>query len=211
MAGTPGRPRLAVGRLPPLCRVGPRLLTMTGFFRMWMANHFAAPDTIEDPALQQFVWSPDPAATGIMIESSSKWVPELTEHRPAIVIKRGSWRPLRMGINNRLFGTDKPGTFYYANYWQGSHVLFCCSGADGECEHLATEVYRELNEFGPRLETLLGLFRFEVVEVGELATLEEANQNFVVPITVAYVMEEVWAVDTEAPLFTKLDMAVVIP
>ena len=208
-----GRPRLQEGNLPSICLESPDPLRMTGWFRVWMANHFGSSATIENPVLQNFVWNADPKQTQIAIESSSSWNPQVVEFRPSIIIKRGGWQNLKFGINNRMMGNipGKPGITAYANYWQGSHTLFVCAGEDGECELLAREVFRELNQNGQRLQTLLGMFKFAVTEVGEMGKLEEASENFVVPINVAYVLEEAWFIEDEGPLIKKLDLAMLTP
>jgi hypothetical protein len=49
--------------------------------------------------------------------------------------------------------------------------------------------------------------RFAVAEVGELAILEEGRQNYVVPITVAYTVQEFWLIRQEAPKVNRIDLA----
>lgn len=202
-------PRLAVGHLPSLCDLGPRLLTLTGLLRVWLINHFNSSDNIELLKLRKCVWNKDPAKSGIVIEKNTAWDPRKTGTRPALILKRGAWRRIRLGIGDKFLGggSSQNGDEHYCNWWQGSHTVFAIAGEDGECEMLATEVFRELNEFGPAVRDMLGLKRFEVAEVAEIAILEEASQNFVVPVNIAYAVEESWILRQEAPFLKRIDVS----
>jgi hypothetical protein len=205
-------PRLDVAVLPSVCDTGPQLLRMTGFFRVWMTYHFGTPDNVRDPDLRDRVWTYDVKTTGILVESATVWDPAMTERRPSIVIRRNAWRQVRIGINNQHLGAnDLTGNTYHANYWQGGHTLFCIAGDGGECEKLATEVFHELNEFAPAVRAGVGLHRLEVVEVGELGKLDEARENFVVPVTMAYAIEQNWTLQQEAPFLKSIDLALLEP
>jgi hypothetical protein len=201
-------PRLQPGLLPSLCALGPRLLTMTKLFRVWMIYHFSA-DNLENLQLERLLWQPDQQATGVVIEANTAYDPQKTEYRPAVIIKRQSWRRVRVGIGNRYMGEmSRDGIMHHANLWQGAHTIFCLAGEDGEAELLATEVFRELNEHADVVQQLLGLHRLEVAEVGEVSILEEASQHFVVPINIGYAVMESWRVRQEAPFFKRLDLSI---
>lgn len=198
-----------------LCELGPRPLVTTGLLRLWMTHHFANKDLLEgkNPNLLKSLWTAD-TKTGIAIESVTKWKPELTEKRPGIMIKRHAWKRIRIGIGDRhMFTWPIDGQESFTNLWQGSHTLFCITGGgDGaETEILAAEVFRELNQFSEVFRQTLNLVRFEVAEVGELMMLEQARENFVVPVTVAYVYQEGWRVLREAPKIRRIDMALFQP
>lgn len=181
-----------------LCRQNLKPMVVTGWLKLWLEQHFSETNSLEDkdqtgPA-QRFVWRPD-ENTGLVIENITRWAPRLTESRPAIIIKRNKWSRARAGIGNRWMNvTDPLGSAYYENLWQGSHSLFCIANDGAEAEILATEVFRELNQFSPIVRHVLNLLRFEVAEVGEPVLLEEARENFVVPVTVVYASSEVWKV-----------------
>lgn len=193
-----------------VCQLGPRPLVATGWFKLWMQGHFADRANIEDyqgPNPDGPLWTPNKKiAKQIEIESSTAWVPELTENRPAIIIHRQAWKRIRLGIDDRMMFHMAPDMQNrYANWWQGGHTLFCITGDGAETEKLGAEVFRELNEFGPVVRMILNLKRFEVVEVGAPMKLKaDARENYVVPITVSYVYEEFWKVNQEAPLFKKM-------
>ncbi len=205
----PSHPRLDPRWFASICQLGPRPLVVTGWFRIWLAAHFSSAQLIEDQestALTTDLWTPDNKTTKILIESVTKWVPELTEMRPGIVIKRNKWTRVRKGINDQHMFTSAPDQQErYSNYWQGSHTLFCISGEGAETEKLAAEVFRELNQFGPRIRRILGLERFEVMEVSDILKVKtDARENFAVAITVGYVYAETWTIYEESPLLKTL-------
>lgn len=196
-----------------LCELGPRPLITTGWLRLWMTHHFQKGNFESTaPSIQKAFWSSDRARTGIAIESVTKWIPELTEHRPGVIIKRNAWKRVRLGIADKLmFHWPIDGQDSYTNFWQGSHTLFCISGEGAEAEILAAEVYRELNQFSDVIRRTLNLVRFEVMEVGELMLLEQARENFVVPVTVGYAYQENWRVLQEAPRIRRIDLRDLMP
>jgi len=179
-----------------------RPLLMTGALVQWLRQHFSAGTNLEDPDLNQtgteFVWRSDRQTRQLTIESYTRWDADLVENRPALIVKRNAWRHQRTGIENRLLGTRPDAPMEFTNLWLGSHTVFVITGEGAECEKLATEVYRELNQFGPVVLRALALARFEVSEIGALSLLEEASENFVVPITVTYACFENWQLQSSA-------------
>jgi hypothetical protein len=183
-------------KLSDLCELMPRPLLITGILVQWMRQHFTDPKNIENPLLKHSIWSSELSETRIAIDSIFKWDPAHTEARPGIFVKRGPWKVLRYGIDDRkMVGVnDARCTREYNAMCQGSHTLFCIAGESGEVELLAAEIYRELMEFGPVARKLFGFLRFTVTDVGEPSILEEATENFVVPVVVSYGVQDVWTV-----------------
>jgi hypothetical protein len=217
MSAPTNYPRLNSQWFNNFCQLGPRPLVVTGWFKYWLQGHFGSAATMEStaPSIVRNLWKPNNLQTKIAIESVTAWTPELTEHRPAIIIKRNGWKRIRLGIDDRMMGTQAPSAQnQYCNLWQCSHTLFCITGEGAETELLAAEVFRELNEFGPVVRQILDLMRFEVMEVGEVMKLpQNARENFVVPITVAYAYREDWEVISEAPFLKRfvIDLATFQP
>lgn len=203
------RSRLDVSVLPGLCSLGPPELLMTGIFRVWMIYHFSDPARIVYERLRDKVWQRDPAATGIVIEAHDVEDLNLTETRPAIIIKRQAWKRIKIGIADRRMGElTEDGSEHCACLWQGAHTLFCIGSTGGEANLLAGEVRQELNQFAQPVRHRAGLNRLEVAEVGETARLDqEGGKNRVVPVNVAYVLEESWILRQEAPFLKRLDMS----
>lgn len=185
--------------LQSLCGKMPKPLLVTGILVQWLRKHFGSPWNIEDPLFKDVIWSPDLASTGIIIDSVFKWNPAQTEGRPSIVIKRGPWRALNLGINNqKLPSTSGSGACCFDNIgaynllYQGSHTIFCIAGESAEVEILAAEVYREIAQLGPIIRPFFSFLRFQLADVGEPAILEESTENFVVPVTVSYGVQDIW-------------------
>jgi hypothetical protein len=208
---TAAKPQFIGTQFSNLCSLLPRPLLMTGVFRDLLIRHFSSRETIETPELQRLIWKQG-EQTNILIEAIHRWVPELTEHRPAVIIKRNAYANRRMGIGDRqqMPSADRYGDPHYATFWVGSHTLFCLGGSGAQAELLATEVQRELTEFGPLILRSLGLHRFQITEVGAIAELEEATENFVVPVTAGYAYEQRWRLSQQAPTLRTISLSTIL-
>jgi hypothetical protein len=184
---------------------------MTGVFRDILSRHFSQASTIEEPDLRHLVWSTD-ATTGILIETVHRWLPQMTEKRPAVIVRRNAYQNQRRGIGDKHQGpsVDDTGDPHYTTYWAGSHTLFCIGASGAQAELLSTEVQRELTEFGPIILCVLGLMRFQVTQVGGVSILEEAQENFVVPVTVGYAYEERWAIRPQAARLKSISLQTIL-
>ena len=185
--------------LSSLCSVLATPAMLTGVFRDILTRHFQ-PGFIEQNELREAIWRPG-NDTSIVIESIHRWRPQTTGVRPAVIVKRNAYRNQRVGIGDRRQGnpTDRSGNQSFSTFWVGSHTLFCLGQEGAQAELLATETQRELTEFGPVLQKSLRLTRFSVLEVGPVSLLEEAAENYVVPVTVGYACEQSWRLLQQAP------------
>ena len=181
---------------------------MTGIFRDILMRHFADADYVEEPDLKQLVFRQD-TSTGILIETIHRWRPELTEFRPAVLVKRNAYQNQRRGLGDRRQGnsSDQWGDEAFETFWVGSHTLFCIGGSGAQAELLGAEVQREVTEFAPVIENVLALLRLQVTQVGAVAELEEAQENWVVPVTVGYGYSEAWILRQQAPRLTQLSLS----
>jgi len=186
-----------------ICSLGWRPLLLTGFLLEWMRHHFSDAGQIEDSDLTNTLWKAD-ATTNLLVESVTRWKPELTEKRPAIIVKRNDIQNERQVIDDRAMGAI--GDVMYATWLKGSHTLFCIAKEGAEAEKLATEVYRELIEFGPVVRQMMQLHKFVLQGIGAVIRLQEAKESFAVPVTVAYAFQETWAIKHSAPMFKKIDL-----
>lgn len=194
-----------------LCSLLPRPILLTGVFRDILTRHFASADQIEDPSLRDVLWK-DTQDTGILIESVHRWRPETTEKRPAVIVKRNAYQNQRLGIGDRRQGppVDKEGNAHYVTFWQGSHTLFCLGGTGAQAEILSTEVQRHFTEFAPVISETLDLKRLQVLQIGAVAELEEAQENFVVPITIGYNYEERWVIRPQVPRLNRIPVSIIL-
>ena len=195
---------IRVDRVSSICSLGMRPLLMTGFLRQNLMEHFAEKDQIEDGSLKDYLWKSS-ADSSILIESITRWKPNETAARPALIIKRGPWRVERKGINDQNFGADNlDGYDRYSTFMHGSHTIYCITNTGAECEKLSAEVYRHLITFTPLIRQELKLHRFVVAEVGPLSELEESDEHFVVPISVTYSHEEAWTLKPQVPKLKRI-------
>lgn len=159
-----------------------------GVARQWLIAHFCDVNNIVAEDLKPYVWKAD-ETTGVLIETVGRWKPTLTEKRPGLILKRHEVNVLRQGVGaDRLMGAGGSAApaEMYSNGLTGSLSVYCIAAEAGACEVLATETYQELMKFAPKVREKLDLLRVAVVGVGELAKLEEARENFVIPVTLAF-------------------------
>lgn len=191
-----------------LCSMGWRPIMITGMLRDQLTRHFATPMNIEDQDLRRLVWRED-ERSAILIESIYRRRADLLQKRPAVIIKPNSRRNLRLGILD-FAGTTAQGHRLFKTYWVGSHTLFCIHGSGASADILATEVQRELTEFAEALREELGLHLFQVTEVGAVASVEEARENFVVPVSVGWAYEESWQLELESRKLRTVALSVLL-
>lgn len=177
-----------------LCGSTLRPRQFTGLLQLWLTQHFSDPNNIVERGVKNRIWTEDPETSRIQILPVSDWKPNTTEQRPALLLKRQELKFVRYGIDNRLMGGGPQFSSrrYYAGGLQGSHTVFCVAGEGGEAEELGAEVMHELLKFAPVVRSWLNLQRVEFVGIGELAKLEEASENFVVPVNIAYAFLQEW-------------------
>lgn len=184
--------QLDLSNLSDLCTLMPRRLLVTGILIQVLRRKFSKKVGITNPLLHATLWSDEISDTKIVIDSVFKWNPAQTETRPGIFIKPGAWRVQSMGIEDRKM----PGGHGFNSITVGSHTVFCVAGESAEVEILSTEVYKDLMMFSSTIRRMFGFLRFKVADIGEPAILEEATENFVVPITVSYGVQDIWRVCT---------------
>ena len=189
-----------------VCHTGLSPLVLTGMFRSLLTAHFATPSQIEENDLRQFVWSPDSDGS-ILIESLWRWLPDRSNQRPAILINRNSYRTLKLGIGYGGLGTDEHGAEHFADAVVGSHTMFCLQRKSGAAaEILATETYRELKHFGRHVLQRMGLLSYRVSDVGPISEIEEAEETYVVPVTVGWAYMDVWQTMEEGLTLRNVDL-----
>ncbi len=204
-------PQIETNLLSNWCAIAPRPHLMTGFLREWFKYHFSNPDFIESKDLRGKLWSRLDSSK-ILIESITQYKPDLVEKRPAIIVKRNDWQVQRAGIDDRLQGgVSLTGERYYSTFLTGSHTLFCIAGHGTEAEILGAEVYREMLQFGPVIRQELDLMKFVMVGCGAMFELDEARENYAVPVTVSYAAEERWLLQPHAPTLKRVVLSSFLP
>lgn len=176
---------------------------ITGFLRLALISRFLTDERREHYDIKRVVWSPDEKRTGILIESHRRWRRELTQLRPACLIKQQGYKNERLLLGDKAY-VDEHGNQNYATFWTGAHTIFCLSRLGSQAEILASEVQHELTEFGPVFCRELRLHRFLVAEVGAAGQLEEDRTNYVVPVNVVWAYEESWVLPEHARTFRRI-------
>lgn len=185
------------------CSFGLTPLLMSGALMQILGNHFASRERIEHPPLRDYLWRAD-IKDGILIANITTWDPLAVERRPAIVVKANAWQQAqRLAIDNRLTPT-LDGYEHYSVLMHGSHTLFCVAGEGDEALVLGAEVFRELLEFSSVIRRDLDLNRFSVAELGQVYELQEATENYAVPVTVAYASNLTWSIELDAPKLKRI-------
>jgi hypothetical protein len=181
-----------------LCSQGWHPLLITGFFRDLLIRQWANATNIKFPEMKRYVWKED-VSTGILIESVHRFRADLVEKRPAIMIKRNSFRNVPVGFAGESIGSginayqnEKGAITQHTTFFAGSHTLFCIHGTGASTELLASEVLQHIVECMPPIRRQLGLRQFSVTEVGNIQQLEESDENYVVPITVGWAYQHTW-------------------
>ena len=172
---------------------------MDGLMKQLLIDHLANPDNIEHPEFRHRVWKPEKCESGILVELAPAWTPVVTEMRPAVIIKRNDWTCIKRGTFGNISGSTVEGDYRYTKYMKGSHTLFPICKKWAEAEILAAEVYRHMMHFSPVFRHYFNLMMFELVQVGQLHEVEECEEHWTVPITVAYAWEETWILRQHAP------------
>jgi hypothetical protein len=189
-------------RLSSICISGLRRYLVTGLLRQILVDRFADPASLDEPALDGLRWSPDQTGT-ILIESLSAYRPEQAGKRPAILIKPNAWTVRQIGINNQKTGyTTADGVEHFETELTGSHTTFVL--VQGSCEAaeiLASVVFMEYLSFSSLIRERFGFARFGVAELGAPAQLVEADDTYVIPVSVAYSLLMTWQVSETGPIF----------
>ena len=192
-----------------------RPAVITGVLRQLLAQHFADPSNLDNPFLRRKLeelgpWvETDPRGNGprpgIQIESATRWKPDQTEGRPAVIIKRNDWNWVSKIIEDRVMGDATEDQFeQYVGWWKGSHTLFALADEGAEAEYLGTEIAKLMVWYRSQIRQAFNLDRFVLVGVGALVEVEEATENYAVPVTVAYEAQENWKMLQNVPRLKRI-------
>jgi len=165
---------------------------MTRFLVGVLRQHFGTQAAIEDPAMFNRVWTNAPSSP-ITIASLAEWKPQDTQQRPAIYVDRleQTVDMSKRSVGNQLHGLMPA---FYNTIFDGSHVVHCLGGREGEAELLAHEVWRQLHEFAPQIQKELCLLRFLPVKVGKRVQFQSTTEQYSVPIEIIYGYQETWRI-----------------
>ncbi len=195
-----------------ICSTGLRPHILTGIVLWLMRRHFISAAGIQHPQLKSYIWSADQRVSKILIEPIWKWHAPSIQKRPAIMVKRNALRPRQLGLADGQSLVGVPNTDKVPANQElhaqiaigGSHTIFAISGKPAQADELGTEIAIRLIQYQQAIQREFSFNRFRVAEIGALARLEESEEHFAVPITVAYTFVDVWAVWAEAPFLKRM-------
>ncbi len=206
-----------------LCATGHPANVLTGIFVRILREHFSLADNLEYEGsnefesetsplpkrqLQQYIWNEDNTVTHIQIQPVWAYNSQDIQRRPGIYVKRNSLQPQKLAINDGYTmnaGRDENGKVinikgeYKSILMVGSHTVFCVGDSGAEVELIGAEVFEHLQGFAQVIRQDAKLHKFAVMELGEVALLDEFVEHFVVPIVVGYAFTWTWRVDKIAP------------
>jgi len=193
--------------IPNFCSWGPRPLTMDGVFVELLQQHFESANNIEHEELQTRIFSKTASLNNILIEESTVWTPKETQRRPAVIVHQNGWKCIKRGTFDNVSGNTEEGFTRHTKYWRGSHTLFPIAKEGAEAKILAAEVYRYFNYFGPKFRRWFGLMMFELMGVGAPARIEEWDEHWTLPITIAYGWADEWILKPDDPVIATIRLS----
>jgi hypothetical protein len=201
-------PEVRLDKISAICSFGHTPRLMTGIIRQILLQNFVDEQNVRNAHLRRYLrnngtWSPGPDS-GLYIESLLRWRPEMTEARPALVIKEGDWEWMRVGIGDHAGGDWRSGKESFLGYWKGTHTVFAIGGEGPETQILGAEVAKLLLWYSRTIQDQMSLHRFVPLQIGAPHAVQEATENYVVPVSVAYVAEEKWSTQIDAPRLKRI-------
>jgi hypothetical protein len=191
-----------------IASTGLNALLLNGAFAHFIRHHFSDFRNIEDPRLRDRIqrnpFKPGDT-TGLFIDDLDEWAPEKTNQRPAILCKRGKYEFQRFIFNDEVDDDVLTGSSDHEVMCVGSTGIICMSPLPAEATILAIELYRYFVRFNQVIQQELGLHRFLVGAVESVSTVEEATEQFAVPISLGYVFTEQWRVSPMTPKLKDVD------
>jgi hypothetical protein len=82
--------------------------------------------------------------------------------------------------------------------------VFAVGNEGAETQILATETAKVIAWYGPLITDQMNMHRWGITKIGALSALQESTENYVVPVDVAYVAEESWTLQVDAPRLKRI-------
>lgn len=161
----------------------------TSLFLYILRDYFSDSNNILDPNLKDFTYS-DGYNTKIIIESSGVWKPQTGDHRPAVLISRGQWKPQRLGAGYEIGSREKS-----AIRWSGNHNIICVGKTSAMCDLLVGEIAYFLLMVSPKILGTLPISEFMVNSISPIQPLDEGRMHFSSVITVVYSFDIRWEIN----------------
>lgn len=186
----------------PCQHIAATTLFLTGIILDILRRHFSDPRRIVIPELRQLRWT-EGEDTRLLIESMERWRPELTEHRPAILVREGEYRQSKL-IMGAMHPPNLDGSLDHMVLWQGNHACVCLGASSGQARLLAHEVADELTQFGPLYRRQFHLQDWQVIGISSMAPLPEAERVRGITVSLGLGYQQLWSIHQQAVTLRKL-------
>lgn len=199
----------------------PRLLT--GFILQLLQWKFSKVDYLHNVALRdpKYLWVPNDydnqkLEKGILIDQSSRYSPQDSQQRPAVLVKQGPQTLIpqlrtiggyRLTPSTHLLGDGHDpnvvptlGQDMLVHPISGTHTIYCIGTTGDAAEVLGTEIWFELLDRSKNIREDCSLSRLDINNLSEAAQLEESQTNWVTTIMINYIYQRNTLLSQEAPL-----------
>lgn len=183
---------------------------LTGVFLQFTRSHFFDSSSIVNEKLKGYLWKDD-ETTRIQIEPSYKWLPTVTEDRPAIYFKREKVsvnNNVTMGQGAHLSHFESNGNHTgvdFTNFIRGGHTIICVGQSAGEAENLGLEIFFRYLEYKKPLKKEANLGTLSVGGISPVQQVAENKENWLVYINLSWVYAHNWTLYQEAPILKKVN------
>lgn len=202
-------PEIRIEHLSSLCSLGYPPLVVTGALLQFVRQILSDAQNVHNPVLRWYLetkgpWTPNEKSS-LYIEALDRWRPEVTEQRPGLLVKPGAFLYERVVIGDVAVIDPVSGQMSFTGTWNATHTIFALGKEGGEVQQLAAEIGRNLIRYSRPIVDQLGLRKFLLVGMDEMKTLKESRDTFVIPINMAYSVDENWYLQEEAPRLKNID------
>lgn len=219
----PWGPHDARKRASTLCSRGPEQpLVLSGICLNLAREVFSSAVQIDEAKLGGIIYDPDETKTKIRMGMTYTFNAQNIQQLPAIYVKRGPVSRRRISIGDSYIsggqaerglqlGRDSSVDNFesFAVLLLSGYTWFCVGKSGEMAESIAAELWLRLVEWAPKIREDLGLTRFEVMDMGEVQQLEEADTHWVVPVSAAIAHQYKWQMRPIGPKLKAADVNVI--
>jgi len=153
----------------------------------------------------EYLWSPDPSESKILIADAYTEDLETTEMRPAIVLRRGPIRWMKRSIDQRVHVDFRSGSKRFQDLLALDLTAECLSRNGLEAELLADIVFQGIQMFAGAIRKR-GAFEVDSVAIGPETLIQGDSQQELsaVPVGIRLLLQKTWQVNVDAALLDKI-------
>jgi hypothetical protein len=169
----------------------------------FLQDLFAQPDLYDGK--NEYVWSPDPQKSKILIADAYTEDLETMEMRPAIVLRRGALRWMFSSLNQRVFVEFRTGQKTFQDVVSSDLTAECLSRNGLEAELLADLVFQSIQSLAHVIRTR-GAFAVDSVGIGPETLIQSDSQQELsaVPVNIRLLFQRKWRVTPSAELLERI-------